>query len=157
MRKVLILLGMVLVTGCNSSDEKNVAPVLGANFFVTETDVAISDKLKASDMNKDALKFTLTSQPENGAVNVAANGDFTYTPAPEFTGDDSFAITVSDGEFTVSGTVSIEIKVANVSFLSYSRQAFNQNATDKPLAVNGRVFMQDSNNTADYADLLTGN
>lgn len=154
MKKLLILLGMALVAGCNSSDEKNVAPIFANNFFVTETDVAISDKINAIDTNKDKLTFALTSQPGNGAVSLAANGDFTYTPAAEFTGNDSFEVTVSDGEFTVKGVVGIEIKVANVSFLSYSRQAFNQSAADKPLAVNGRLFIQDSNSTADYADLV---
>jgi len=44
-----------------------------------------------------------------------------------------------------------------VSFLTYSRRAFNQAETSAPLAINGRTFIQDSNNTADYADLLSGN
>lgn len=154
MKKLLILLSMVLVTGCNSSDEKNVAPFFSTNVFMTETDTAISDRVRAIDTNQDKLTFTLASQAGNGAVSLAASGEFTYTPAAEFTGDDSFEVTVSDGEFTVKGVVSIEVKVANVSFLSYSRQAFSQDPTDKPLAVNGRLFIQDANSTADYADLV---
>lgn len=157
MKKICILLGVVLLAGCNSSDEKNASPIFGTNLFVTETDVVISDKIRAADENNDNLMYSLSGQPQNGSVSLANNGNFVYTPAAEFTGNDSFSVMVSDGEFAVFGTVSIDVRVANVSFLTYSRMAFNQAETSAPLAINGRTFIQDSNNTADYADLLSGN
>lgn len=152
---VLALAGTVLLAGCNGSDEPNVAPQLGANSFVTETDVAVTDRLNATDENGDSLLFSVTAAPQNGSLNLAADGSFTYTPAAEFTGSDSFMVAVSDGELTVSGQVTVDVNVAVVSFLSYSRAAFNQSADATPLPLNGRDFTPDAMNEADYADLLS--
>lgn len=150
------LLSAVLLTACNDSDQPNVAPALGANNFVTETDVAVMDKVSASDNNGDSLTFSVASQPINGVLMLSTDGHFTYTPDSGYTGSDSFMVTVSDGELTASGAVNVDIAVAVVSFLSYSRTAFAQQAQATPLQVNGRDFTQDAMNTEDYADLLTG-
>ena len=145
-----------LLSGCNDSDQANVAPELGSNNFVTETDVPVTDRISASDTNGDSLTFSVASQPANGGLMLNTDGRFTYTPDSGFTGSDSFMVAVSDGELTTSGEVSIDIAVAVVSFLSYSRAAFAQEAQATPLAVNGRDFTQDAMSTEDYADLLTG-
>lgn len=152
---VAILIAAVL-SGCNNSDSPNVAPKLGANSFVTETDVAVMDRIYASDDNGDSLRFSLTVQPQNGVLVLNADGRFTYTPNTAFTGNDSFTIAVSDGELTTSGQVTVDVAVAVVSFLSYSRAAFYQLPQDIPLQINGRDFTQDALSTEDYADLLTG-
>lgn len=150
------LAGSALLTGCNDNDKPNVAPEFGANSFVTETDVAVMDRLSAMDKNGDSLKFSVTGQPQNGSLTLAADGGFTYTPAAEFTGSDSFIVTVSDGELTANGEVTIDVAVAIVSFLNYSRTAFNQDEQAPALPLNGRDFTQDAMNEADYADLLSG-
>lgn len=154
MKKLLILSGLMMLTACGGSDEKNEAPEFGVNFFVTETDKAIMDFIRAFDKNRDPLTFQVVSQPTRGTLSLNSSGTFTYTPAAEFTGNDTFQISVSDGEFTVNGTVNVEVRVANVSFLNYSRQAFMQSASDAPLRVNGRNFVQDAMTEQDYADLL---
>jgi VCBS repeat-containing protein len=151
-----VALAAALLAGCNDADMPNVAPTLGSNSFITETDVAVMDKLLASDANGDALTFSVTGAPEHGNVSVMANGSFTYTPKAEFTGTDRFMVAVTDGELTTTGMVTVDVAVAVVSFLSYSRTAYAQPADAAPLAVNGREFTQDATSTADYADLLTG-
>ena len=152
----LALAGTVLLVGCNDSDKPNVAPQLGANSFVTETEVAVIDRLSASDKNGDSLQFSVTAPPQNGSLALDSDGRFTYTPAPEFTGSDSFMVSVSDGELTASGQVDIDVAVAVVSFLTYSRTAFSQDEQAPALALNGREFSQDAMSEADYADLLSG-
>lgn len=53
--------------------------------------------------------FTAASA-SGGAVTVAANGSFTYDPPPGFSGIDTFAYTVDDGEGnTVTATVNITV------------------------------------------------
>lgn len=146
----------VLLGGCNDSDQPNVAPELGANNFVTETDVPVMDRISASDTNGDSLTFSVASPPQNGGLMLNADGRFTYTPNNSFTGSDSFTVAVSDGELTANGQVTVDIAVAVVSFLSYSRNAFTQTELAEPLAVNGRDFTQDATSTSDYADLLIG-
>jgi VCBS repeat-containing protein len=150
------LLCAAVLTGCNSDTKLNSPPLIGANSFVTETDVAITDKVAAQDIDGDRLTFALNAQPANGSVTLSADGNFTYTPSAEFTGSDSFAITVTDGELSAAGQVNITVEVATVSFLSYSRTAFAQEEDATPLSVNGRNFTMDAMAEADYADLLDG-
>ena len=150
------LAGSALLSGCNDNDKPNVAPEFGTNSFVTETDFAVMDRLSATDKNGDSLLFSVTAQPQNGSLTLATDGNFTYTPTAEFTGSDSFMVSVSDGELTASGEVIIDVRVAVVSFLNYSRTAFNQGEQAPALPLNGRDFTQDAMSEADYADLLSG-
>ena len=95
--------GTALLSGCNDNDKPNVAPKFGANSFMTETGVVVMDRLSATDKNGDSLLFTVTAPPQNGNLTLATDGNFTYTPAAEFTGSDSFMVAVSDGEHRSHG------------------------------------------------------
>jgi VCBS repeat-containing protein len=111
--------------------------------------------LSANDENGDTLTFSLDQEPMLGMVTIDSNGSFTYQPNAEVTGSDSFTFTASDGiNFPVSGTINITIEALEVSFASYSRAAFSQQSSDKPLAVNGRAFIQDVEEPAAYDDLI---
>jgi hypothetical protein len=153
---VLTLFCATALAGCYSDTTLNSPPLIGANSFVTETDVSIMDRVAAQDIDGDSLRFALNAQPANGSVMLSADGNFTYTPASAFTGSDSFAFTVTDGELSAAGQVNITVEVATVSFLSYSRDAFAQEEDATPLSVNGRNFTMDAMAEADYADLLDG-
>ncbi|WP_047042849.1 tandem-95 repeat protein, partial [Vibrio mexicanus] len=77
---------------------------------VTKEDDPVSGKVQAIDIDGDALTYSVSGQPENGAVTVDADGNWTYIPAQEYNGSDSFELTVSDGQggtdtFTVDVTV----------------------------------------------------
>lgn len=155
----LSLAATVMLSGCNIFDsddeEENVSPVTVTVDLITQTETAITDMLSASDANGDSLTFRLAQQAMLGIVTVNNNGEFTYQPNDEVTGSDSFTYTVHDGvNAAVIGTVNITIEALEVSFASYSRAAFNQQASDKPLAINGRVFIQDVEDPAAYDDLL---
>ncbi len=153
----LVLVAIAGLTACNSSSDKpNNPPQLISTSFVTETDVVIMDKLNASDPENDQVSFNLLSEAVNGSVVLQRNGQFVYTPPVEFTGDDSFKVQITDGKNFVEATVNIDIQVAVLSFLDYSRSAFVQDAADTPLSLNGREFTQDATAEADYADLLQG-
>ncbi|MDE3059789.1 MAG: cadherin-like domain-containing protein [Pseudomonadota bacterium] len=47
--------------------------------------------------------------PSNGTLSLGADGGFTYTPNTNFVGADSFVYTVSDGQYSASATVSINV------------------------------------------------
>jgi hypothetical protein len=49
------------------------------------------------DPDGDALTAVLDTGPANGTVTVNADGSFTYTPATDFSGTDSFTYVASDG------------------------------------------------------------
>lgn len=158
MLKTCLVLAMITgLAACNSSSDKpNESPQLLSTSFVTETDEAIVDQLQASDPENDRLSFSLVGEAQSGMVSVQSNGNFTYTPANEFTGDDSFGVAITDGENVVEATITIDVQIAVVSFLDYSRTAFGQEANAIPLSVNGREFTMDAMAEADYADLLQG-
>ncbi|MEA5520001.1 Ig-like domain-containing protein [Limnoraphis robusta] len=51
-----------------------------------------------SDADGDALTVSLESPPENGSLELNADGSFSYTPNAGFSGKDSFTYTANDGE-----------------------------------------------------------
>ena len=56
--------------------------------------------------------FSVSTSPAHGTATVTASGLVTYTPAPGFSGADSFVVTVTDnGTPPLSGTVTIPVNV----------------------------------------------
>jgi len=51
-----------------------------------------------SDVDGDTLTAVLVDSPNHGALTLAANGGFSYTPANGFTGADLFSYRASDGD-----------------------------------------------------------
>lgn len=81
----------------------NDAPVARDNSYVVDED-AVLTILSASgvlagdtDADGDALSAALVAGPSNGALQLSANGSFTYTPRAGFNGVDTFAYRASDG------------------------------------------------------------
>ncbi len=75
-------------------------PPAAAGFqFGTNEDTPLNETLRASDVDGDALTYSVVAQPAQGTVQVtnAATGAFTYTPPPDFTGTVSFTFKVNDG------------------------------------------------------------
>lgn len=72
----------------------------------------ISGSVNAADPDSPVLKYSLTSAPAQGTVQIAGDGSYTYTPDPEYaaTGTvDSFTISVSDeaGGFHLHGLIGL--------------------------------------------------
>ncbi len=75
-------------------------------------DQAFSGGLPATDGDGPlALAWSVVDQPDNGTVSInAANGNYTYTPASNYSGNDSFTWQVFDGGcYSQVGTVSFTI------------------------------------------------
>ena len=71
---------------------------------------ALAGQLAATDPDGDTLVYALASAAAHGTATVGATGGWSYTPAPDFTGDDSFGYLVDDGQGGVdSGTVFLTI------------------------------------------------
>ncbi len=78
-----------------------------------------------TDPDDDDLSVTLVDEAAHGTVTLASDGSFSYVPDDEYSGDDSFTYTVSDGtlksgEITVSLTVTIANDAPTVAADSYS-------------------------------------
>jgi VCBS repeat-containing protein len=79
-----------------------------------------------TDANGDALTAVLVSGPAHGTLALSAGGGFTYTPAADYTGADSFTYKANDGQLnsaaaTVSLTVSDDAPVANSDSFGVSK------------------------------------
>ena len=55
--------------------------------------------ITATDPDGDDLTAILIRDVRHGGLVLTPSGSFNYTPAPEFSGEDSFLYRVSDGEF----------------------------------------------------------
>jgi VCBS repeat-containing protein len=87
----------------------NDAPVAAGDSYSLSEDTALSvaaPGLLANDTDADLNKLTAVqlTNPTHGTVTVNANGSFTYVPAANYNGSDSFTYAASDGTAQSSAT-----------------------------------------------------
>lgn len=94
----------------------NQLPVADDGTLTTPVDTAANGVLKASDLDNDSLTFSIVSQPGHGKVTIndASKGVYTYTPAANYSGADSFTFKVNDG-YADSNTATVIINVTNLA------------------------------------------
>jgi hypothetical protein len=93
----------------------NRAPVASTDSYTTPHDAAlvVGDPGvlgNDSDPDGDALTAGVATGPAHGTLSLSVDGGFTYTPAPGYSGPDSFAYVASDG-WTSSPSTSVTISV----------------------------------------------
>jgi CSLREA domain-containing protein len=81
---------------------ENDAPVAVDDAYVTNEDVTLIVNAPGvlgndSDAEGDPLEPILVSGPNHGTLTLNANGSFTYMPAPNYNGTDSFSYVANDG------------------------------------------------------------
>src|SRR5207244_7351948 len=79
-----------------------------------------------SDVDGDTLHSVLVSQPTHGSLTLNSNGSFTYTPATNYQGSDSFTYKANDGQAD-SGIATVTITIGG--------------ANDAPVALNDSYAM----------------
>jgi alpha-tubulin suppressor-like RCC1 family protein len=104
----------VTLAGClDEQTAGNTAPTAIAQSAVTNEDTSKAIVLSATDTNGDTLTYTVLSPPNHGALSgIAPN--LTYTPAPNYSGSDSFTFEANDGELNSNvATVSLTVTAVN--------------------------------------------
>ncbi|WP_223668560.1 Ig-like domain-containing protein [Kangiella shandongensis] len=155
--KLAAMSSLLLLIGCSDDTEPDInqAPVTTKATVVTETDTPVMDQLQADDADGDSLTFNIVAEPQSGSVELGVDGNFTYTPAKEFTGSDIFTFVASDGSLNSAVTdVEITVNVKEEVFSSYSRKSYSNQSNDEPSGVNGRQFIFDVTTTTTYQDLV---
>ncbi|MCB2080229.1 MAG: tandem-95 repeat protein [Novosphingobium sp.] len=109
----LVGLGIAVLAG--GGGNKNDAPTVSADSqtLTVAEDTPGNVTISASDPDGDPLTYTVSTSPTNGTVTAGTGGTFTYTPATDFNGTDSFVVTVSDGEFSVTQTINVTVTPVN--------------------------------------------
>jgi VCBS repeat-containing protein len=160
-KTAVTLLMVSSLAACNDDDTPepvNSVPTAASADLTTQTNTSIMDNVTGNDVDGDTLAYAIVTPPMLGSLTLDASGSFTYQPALDQTGNDSFEFSVSDGtNSAVVATVNITIENLEVSFGEYSRQTFNQLPTDEPLSLKGRTFIQDVEDENAYDDLLMDN
>ena len=77
----------------------NPAPVTsGGAPVVTAEDTPVSGQLTATDADGDALTFSVVQAPTHGLLTLRPDGSYTYVPAQDYFGPDSFSYRVTDAD-----------------------------------------------------------
>lgn len=98
----------------------------------TELVVSAAEGILAndSDIDGDALTFELGDLPDNGVLDMNADGSFSYEPLLGFRGTDTFTYILSDGLLTDTATVTIVVNDVPVAL-----DAEYETVEDTPLAI----------------------
>ncbi|NTV65085.1 MAG: tandem-95 repeat protein, partial [Oscillochloris sp.] len=100
-------------------DPLNDAPVANDDSFGTNEDSPLSiaaPGLLANDTDAESSSLTavMVDNPAHGSLTLSASGAFTYTPAANWSGSDSFTYRASDGTANSNlATVTITVSAAN--------------------------------------------
>ncbi len=98
----------------------NAVPVAAGDSFSVNEDAVLTVSVangvlvNDTDADSDTLTPTVVTQPAHGTVSMNANGTFTYTPAANYHGTDSFTYKVNDGTAdSADATVTITVAPVN--------------------------------------------
>ncbi|WP_425004344.1 Ig-like domain-containing protein [Mycolicibacterium sp. S3B2] len=77
----------------------NDAPVAADDFYNIDEDTILTGNLVTndSDVEGDSLTVSMIDGPQNGVLDLNADGTFSYTPSANFNGADWFTYSTSDG------------------------------------------------------------
>ena len=93
------------------SSGKDEAPTAKDGTLETYKNIPNSGVLEAADPEGKALQYTLSSAPKRGTVELNPDGTYTYTPAKNKVGKDSFTFTATDPAGNVSNEATIQIEI----------------------------------------------
>ncbi|WP_322978515.1 retention module-containing protein [Pseudomonas sp. C11] len=120
----------------------NDAPVSGPSSISTNEDTPIDGRVTARDVDSDPLTYSIANGdgPQHGSVTLKADGTYTYEPAKDFNGSDSFTVTIDDGKGgTTTSVVNITVKPINDAPVT----ADQSKETDEDQSVSGKIVASD--------------
>jgi VCBS repeat-containing protein len=95
----------------------NATPIAKNDSSSTPEDTAVSGNVLTNDSDAESLQLTVTNAGTittgHGSVALLSNGNYTYTPAKDFYGQDSFSYNASDGTSSATSAVTITITPVN--------------------------------------------
>ena len=111
----------------NISTTPNNPPVANSDVATAKTNSAATLAVLANDTDPDGqdLAVTAATQAAHGTVVLNPDGTISYTPTPNFNGQDSFTYTLSDGIKTATGTVTVTVAENLVSTTVARRPALS--------------------------------
>ncbi len=105
----------LFLSGCDSADKRPNAELelqLTPDSYTMQEDAVLTSSVAGNDFGFGRT-YAVGQAPANGSVEMAANGSFTYTPNPDYFGEDAFSVTVTDRDGN-SATSIVSIIIENV-------------------------------------------
>ncbi len=96
---------------------RNLTPVASSLSFQGTQGQTISGTLTGQDSDGDVLSYSIVAGPSNGSISVPVDGGaaFTYTPAPDYSGTDTFTYVARDGRLNSNAaTVSLIVRPRDI-------------------------------------------
>src|SRR5207302_1900217 len=113
----------------------NHAPVADAQAATTAEDTAKAIVLTASDIDGDALTFSIVAGPAHGALSGTAP-TVTYTPAANYNGPDSFTFKANDGTLNSNvATVTLTVTPVNDAPVATAQSVTTNQDTAKAITL----------------------
>ena len=117
----------------------NDAPVATNDAYTTDEDTALTVAAPGvlgndSDLDSATLTAAVVAEPAHGTLTLNSNGAFTYTPAANYNGPDTFTYHASDGS-AQSNPATVTITVTPVSDPPTATNDTYSTAEDTPLTV----------------------
>ncbi len=79
----------------------NQEPTARPAYYLQTSQGALEGNLYVADPEADSVKYRLLAGPRHGTAQVAADGTWSYTPAPGYTGTDEFSVAVVNPGFNL--------------------------------------------------------
>ncbi|WBX75623.1 Ig-like domain-containing protein [Tenacibaculum ovolyticum] len=154
-------------SGCTSAASSNIVVSAGnctnaiADIITTYTDIAVNGNVLTNDedIEGDSQLITSNTDPSNGMLIISSTGDYTYTPNPGFTGEDSFTYTICDnGTPQACDTATVTITVLPVTDPTVNDAPVANNdtgTTEVDTPVNGNLTSNDFDSNGDLITINT--
>ncbi|QOV89384.1 tandem-95 repeat protein [Humisphaera borealis] len=135
----------------------NDAPTAGNDSYSTSEDTTLTVTPPGvlsndSDIEGSALTVTLVDAPTHGTVSLNTDGSFSYTPAENYNGPDSFTYRASDGTAS-SNLATVTLSIAAVNDAPVAADDVYATAEDQPLNISAPGLL--SNDSDADGDPLT--
>lgn len=95
--------------------KQDAAPVAEDLAVETYKNLPLEQKLKVTDPEGQAMRFSLVRAPKRGTVELREDGSFVYTPKHNKVGVDSFVFTAVDPAGNVSREATVTVKILRPS------------------------------------------
>lgn len=112
-------------------DPVNDAPVAHGQVLAIDEDTPVEITLSGSDVEGTSLTFSLVIPPQHGSIEGSGPA-ITYTPAANYSGEDSFTFVANDGELS-SVPASISISIVAVNDAPVAAEGFGSLSEDTSL------------------------
>ncbi len=160
----------------NVSASGDTAPVANDDAVTVahDTQFISSVSLIANDTDSDGDTLSVVSgtytTDKGGTLILASDGSYTYTPPAGFTGEDTFEYTLSDGNLTDTGTLSITVSppttvtidsisedtgISVTDFLTNDNDGLTINATLSAELFEGEILQYSNDGGATWIDITS--